>query len=222
MSLTSWDGEPQGKGGKPVQPVLEMGGGAAHTPADDRKTASTGSRAPTLTVIGLDISLTSTGIASRGWTTRIRSAGKNDATLYQRRARILGVARQVLDYCTHADLVVIEGPSYESKYGHPHDRSGLWWLIVHQLGGVPVVEVAPKCRARYATGKGGDDKAAVMREVARRFPWFDGGDDEADALVLAAMGYDAAGQPLCSMPATHRAALTAVAWPDLGPTAGVA
>jgi hypothetical protein len=53
----------------------------------------------------------------------------------------------------------------------------------------------------------------VVREVTRRFAWFEGGEDEADALVLAAMGADWLDILSVTMPQTHRKALDAVAWP---------
>ena len=40
--------------------------------------------------------------------------------------------------------------------------------------------------------------------------------NEADALVLAAMGADHLGAPLVDLPQTHRAALDAVQWPTRG------
>ncbi len=74
--------------------------------------------------------------------------------------------------------------------------------------------VSPNARAKYATGKGNAGKADVVREVTRRFDWFTGGEDEADALVLAAMGADWLGYPIVPMPAVHRKALDAVQWPE--------
>jgi crossover junction endodeoxyribonuclease RuvC len=172
-------------------------------------------------IVGLDLSLTCVGLARRGHTWTIKSTGLKTATLDHRAKRLAGLADSILNDCIHAALVVIEGPSHgQQRQGGQHDRAGLWWIVVHRLTrlNIPVVEVSPACRAKYATGKGNAAKADVMRHVARRFPWFDGGEDEADALILCAMGHDAAGQPIAVMPTTHRAALAAVTWPDLGPT----
>jgi crossover junction endodeoxyribonuclease RuvC len=169
-------------------------------------------------IVGLDLSLTCSGLATCDRTWTLKSTGKAGATLYSRAARLARLVDSVLDGCGGAGLVVVEGPSHgQQRQGGQHDRAGLWWLVVHQLTqiGVPVAEVSPACRAKYATGKGNAAKADVMRHVARRFPWFEGGEDECDALVLCAMGHDAAGQPLAVMPAAHRAALAAVTWPDV-------
>lgn len=175
-------------------------------------------------IAGIDPSLTGTGVAlintndrlaPETWT--ITTKGKAGDTLTQRAHRLHRIADEIGIYT--ADLVVIEAPAYSSRQGSQHDRSGLWWAIVHQMltTGIPVAEVAPSCRARYATGKGNAPKDAVLLAVARRYPHVAvNNNNEADALILAAMGADHLGAPLVEdLPATHRAALTAVHWPTL-------
>jgi Holliday junction resolvasome RuvABC endonuclease subunit len=164
------------------------------------------------TVIGLDPSLTHFGIASsRGWTRVLKPASRGHVRLQQLRDDILeAIPADVV-------LVVIEGPSYGSQArqaGH-HERAGLWWLVAHTMWkrGIDYAVAAPAARAKYATGKGNAAKADVVREVTRRFDWFTGAEDEADALVLAAMGADWLGHPIAPMPQTHRKALDAVRWP---------
>lgn len=171
-------------------------------------------------VIGLDLSLASTGIASSdGWLKRVQSKGAADATFAARARRIRDMRDEVLATVDGVGLVVIEGPSYGQSRGSSagsHDRSGLWWLVACDLhaAGVPVAVAAPAARTKYATGRGNASKDAVLAAVVRRFPaWDVDGNDVADALVLAAMGADGLGHPLVAMPGTHRAALDAVAWP---------
>lgn len=176
---------------------------------------------------GLDLSLQSSGIATiehgpaSGWTAkveRITSSGHKDDTLLQRQERLSMLCRYICKAVQGADLVLVEGPSYGSKFGHLHDRSGLWWLVVESLlcdWGHVVVEVTPTQRMKYATGKGQISKDAVLAAVVRRYPTIDvTGNDEADALVLAAMGARHLGEPIDDpMPKTHLAAMEAVAWP---------
>lgn len=177
-------------------------------------------------VVGLDLALVSTGVADNtGTVERIVSTGKANATLSQRATRLGELADQVITAASGwpaypvPALVVVEGPSFgQSRQRGEHDRAGLWWLVVHQLVdlGVPVAEVPPAVLKRYATGKGTAAKDAVLAAVVRRFPAVEvTGNDQADALVLAAMGADHLGHPMVPMPATHRAALQAVAWPDV-------
>jgi Holliday junction resolvasome RuvABC endonuclease subunit len=166
--------------------------------------------------IGLDLSLTGTGMASsRGWTRLLRPPAKARGHV-----RLDWIRDAVLEHVgsPHDNLVVVEGPSYGSQAGQSghHERAGLWWLVTHGLWkrGVDYAVASPKARAKYATGSGNAGKADVVREVTRRFDWFDGAEDEADALVLAAMGADWLGSPMVVLPQTHRKALDAVRWPD--------
>ncbi len=169
-------------------------------------------------VVGIDLSLTGTGIAdSFGTVQLVTSSGSKDADLASRWSRLRKVCGEVVQIVNVAqpDLVVIEAPAYASKLGSMHDRSGLWWLVVDRLLEVTdVVEVAPAGRAKYATGKGNASKDVVLAEVVRRFPDYTGSNNNsADAYVLMAMGLDHLGYPLVEMPALNRTALDAVRWP---------
>jgi len=176
-------------------------------------------------IVGVDLSLQSTGIATiqngpaSGWMAkveRITSEGHKTDTLQQRHTRLHNLRNAVCRRCEDADLILVEGPSYGSKGGHQHDRSGLWWLVTDWLIAHPLVEVTPTQRMKYATGKGQISKDAVLAAVVRRYPTVDvTGNDEADALVLAAMGARHLGEPIDDpMPKTHLAAMEAVAWPE--------
>ncbi|MBW1603437.1 hypothetical protein JJV70_15255 [Streptomyces sp. JJ66] len=168
-------------------------------------------------VVGLDISLTSTGVATLGGTVTIPTTGRRRDALTARHARLAHITREVLREVGAVDLVVVEGPAYRAAHmaGH-HDASGLWWRITGALidRGIPVAVMPPACRARYATGSGAARKTAVLAAVQQRYGAVCATDDEADALVLRAAGLDWLGQPLADVPAGHRAALGGVAWPD--------
>lgn len=170
-------------------------------------------------MVGIDLSLTSTGLATPAEVQRVRSKGVAKDSLALRYARLLALHDQVLAAATRPrlpNLVVIEGPSVNSRYGHAHDRSGLWWLVVGGLFEmeVPVAVMAPAARCKYATGKGSAPKDTVLSETVRRYRRFAvDGNDTADALVLCAAGMDRLGHPLVDLPQTHRAALDKVEWP---------
>jgi crossover junction endodeoxyribonuclease RuvC len=163
-------------------------------------------------VIGLDLSLASTGIAcSLGWVDR-----------YQPRL-MTGMVRlrAIRDWCADmvgvADLVVVEGLSFASQTGQHLTRAGMWHIVMEEIdaGGTPWAEVPPTTLKKYATGRGNAGKDEVLAAVIRRFPTIEvRGNDEADALVLAAMGADHLGAPMVEMPAVNRAALKAVKWPE--------
>jgi crossover junction endodeoxyribonuclease RuvC len=174
-----------------------------------------------IVVLGLDLSLASTGLATYsselGYQTR---ALKPPTRRSHGHDRLEWLLQTVESEFRHAHLVVVEGPSYGSanrgQRGH-HERAGLWWLVTHALWlRMSQVAVAPPAAVkRYATGKGNASKDTVLREVTRRFADFHGGNDEADALILAALAAEHLGHPIVEMPAAHRTALTAVEWPEL-------
>lgn len=164
-------------------------------------------------VIGLDLSLTATGVAGKDFA-EVITPPKN----IKGYERLRFIDADVMDlFARGADLTVVEGLAYAA---HDTNRAGagLWWLITYHLWkrGYPFVVVPPASRAKYATGKGNANKDTVLASVVRRFPSvLVDNNNAADALVLAAMGYDYYGHPLAVMPETHRAALAAVDWPEL-------
>ncbi|AXQ62974.1 RuvC-like resolvase [Gordonia phage Ashertheman] len=169
-------------------------------------------------VLGIDPSLTSTGLARitvtpptvadhRGaddvtiTTACVGEAGPKGATVEQRRARIQRARRSILRAATGADLAVIEVPFYnrQTTQAGLMDRSWLWGSVVdglHMLG-IPVVHVAAKQRAKFATDNGNSDKAQVAEAIGRLWSQVlvENGrhrqlrnDDEYDALVCATIG----------------------------------
>lgn len=162
-------------------------------------------------VLGLDLSLTSTGIARRRTVGRL-TPPKGQSGL----VRLRWIRERVLEAAAGADLVVVEGLAFSSNTGKAAERAGLWWLVADALdtAGIPVAVAPPASRCRYATGKGNAPKDAVLAAAVRRFPDVDvTGNDQADALWLCAMGCEYLGAPLADMPALHRQALSGVAWP---------
>lgn len=173
-------------------------------------------------VLGLDLSLTGTGIA------RIGGEGVEVLTTVRPGKR---VGHERIDYIMTAvyeaqrqqrlDLVVIEGPSYGSQGGQRghHERAGLWWLVTQGMWAVgrSYAVVAPTARAKYATGDGRAGKAAVLAAMRERYGHLITAgirnDNEADALALAAMGVDHLGGHIAEVPATNRNALIKADWP---------
>src|SRR5258705_10471238 len=97
-------------------------------------------------VIGLDLSLASTGLASSlGWVERYRP-------------RLAGMERlrAIRDWCREmtrgADLVVVEGLSFGSVTGQHLTRAGMWHLVMEAIDrDTPWAQVAPGPLKRYAT-----------------------------------------------------------------------
>jgi crossover junction endodeoxyribonuclease RuvC len=184
--------------------------------------------------VGLDLSLTSTGVViidNAGpildiRTHRIRTAGKEDAPLADRQRRLMRIQTEINELFPwdgeQTGLVVIEGPSFgQARQRGTFDRAGLWWLVVDMylsspLPGNQLAEVAPSARSRYATGKGNAAKDQVLAATIRRYPQVDvDGNDIADALLLAAMGARQLGWPIEDrLPVAMAAAMSAVRWPS--------
>ncbi|MFC4373330.1 hypothetical protein ACFO5K_04375 [Nocardia halotolerans] len=175
-------------------------------------------------VIGIDLSLTATGIAQSrvGEQTAdlrvIETTGRKNDRWIDRWHR--------LGYITHTishhvivnapTLAVIEAPAYASNTGAMHDRSGAWWLTYSMLAdeGVPILPVAPNIRAKYATGKGNASKDEVLAAAVRRYPLLDiNSNDTADAVILMAIGRRLIGDPIDDLPAKHLEALATLEIP---------
>ncbi|MFB7592393.1 hypothetical protein [Streptomyces sp. NPDC056169] len=181
------------------------------------------------TVVGIDTSLTATGIASSsgwcqvvGWTDKKRPLTKLSHP--ERAAALQHVRTLVLDTIGRPDLAVLETPALSRTGGGGHERGWLWWEVYSALTarGIPVGLMSTNQRMLYATGKGAATKNLIVDAVARRWPtWPTNGDDNAaDAVVLMAAGRDWLGHTLTPMPQTHRAAITKATWPE--PTAAAA
>lgn len=190
----------------------------------DTPTGATG----TPRVVGLDLSLTATG-----WATPEASGVYHPPRKMAGCERLAHLRDQIMNVrygpwgtisddgqgnvttgLLPVDLVVIEDYAY-SRANQAHqigELGGVIRLAFHEAQ-VPFVVAAPTARAKYATGKGTAGKSEVLAAAIRRLGYEGHDDNEADALWLRAMGLDALGHPLVTMPAVNRAALESVAWP---------
>ncbi len=181
-------------------------------------------------VLGIDPSLTSTGLALvEGGrvvnTGRIRSKAKG----YTRVESILDAISHELTtddprYPLYQDgrrydtdiKVGIEGPAMGAKGSSVVQIFGLWATITHQLWrwGLEPYIVPPSNRVKYATGKGNSSKDEVLAAVVRRYADVNvTGNDVADALIVAAMGARRYGVPLeQTLPAVNLTAMDKVQW----------
>lgn len=182
-------------------------------------------------VVGIDPSLTGTGLASIDTDDRLvidtetLASKASGGAVINRWSRLHHLVNAIDNRTVtqggraRVDLVVIEQPAFSRTNGHHHDRSGLWWLIVDRLTarGIPVVEVTPTGLKKYATGKGNAPKDSVLLAAARRYPHVDVDDNnQADALILAAMGARHLGHPIeDSLPKAHLEAMDKVDWPSI-------
>jgi Holliday junction resolvasome RuvABC endonuclease subunit len=188
-------------------------------------------------VIGLDISLTSTGV-SDGQSAHAIQTSSDDRL----EARMDHIVRGVVAFALSptqwtdtmpqgriADLAVIEAGAFSrgAQSEAAEILSALRFMVRHRLWrlGIPYAMVAPSTLKLYTTGYGKATKQQMVAAVDERHragladvKVKDGRYDRADALALAAMGYDRVAWPLpphFPAPPPHRDSLDAVVWPDL-------
>lgn len=178
-------------------------------------------------IIGIDPSLRATGLAVLGpsqvdpyWkVATIRSAApvappNPDLAQLRRMQKIVHQLRTAindLSYGVKPTYFVIEYPALSKNEGMAHERSGLWWMIYEMAvghGHVPILVVRPNLRAKYATGNARSSKDEVLLAASRRYPDVPmSNNNEADAVVLAAMGARMLGVPVDKLPLTNLDAL---------------
>lgn len=170
--------------------------------------------------LGLDLSLTSTGVASPlGWADRIRPRTRG----LDRLRTIVSQVRAYADGDQYA-LAAIEGPAYSRAGQAGHDElSALRWMVRDTLdrAGLPIAVIPPSTLKLWATGNGRATKGDMATAMDARHPGMGllSGQryDEADALALADMGTAWLNHWLLS-PVQQRA-MAGVAWPEAEVTA---
>ncbi|MFJ8855275.1 hypothetical protein [Streptomyces sp. NPDC102437] len=190
------------------------------SPTADRVVAPGGLR-----VIGLDLSLTSTGVAlPDGSTYRIKTRQKDG----DKRLLVIRNSLRAALAEHRAHLAVVEDLPVHAmaagRTGHVHG------VVKAELldAGVPYALVVPATLKSYACDHGNADKArmAAAAYLAAGVEFVDDrGGDQCDAWWLRAAGHDALGQPLFGMPQAQRDRLQKVDWPTAvrsKPAVGVA
>ncbi|MDT0306841.1 Holliday junction endonuclease [Streptomyces sp. DSM 44917] len=164
-------------------------------------------------VVGLDLSLTGTGIAQAdGSTTTVRTR----ASAGDRRLLTIALAvRDAVSITDGVDLVVIEDlPKHAMAAGITGMVHGVARAVLLETG-TPYVTVAPATLKAYATGKGSGDKTAMALAAFKRAGAEFADDNQCDAWWLRAAGLDRLGAPLFGLPAAQRDRLDRVAWPEV-------
>ena len=138
-------------------------------------------------IVGVDASLTSTGIAvinenNRQETLTIQS--KNTGS-----ERLIEIRKKLLQIVDDADLVVIEDYAF-ARANQAHqigELGGVLRVMFHELG-LNVLKVAPSAVKKFATGKGVASKEQMAVAVYKRWGKEFATNDEADAYTLAIIG----------------------------------
>lgn len=164
-------------------------------------------------VVGVDLSLTGTGIATTDGELTVRTNAADPIEM-----RLQAIRNAVLHRCAvvpPVDLVVIEdfvtrSPA-ASTLGMVH---GVVRVALVEAA-VPFVLVPPATLKKYVTGKGNAKKDDMRMETYKRFGLDLADDNQVDAYGLRAMALDALGYPLRDMPTAQRDSLEKITWPAL-------
>ena len=168
-------------------------------------------------IVGLDLSITATGIALADGTTRtIKTNPKDGDRRLVEIALQVGMALDSTDYGDACDLVVIEEA--------PPGLKGPAIKAIHMVHGAvrarlldfdtKYVVINPSTLKKYATGKSGADKTAMAMAAYKRTGREFADDNQCDAAWLRWAALDQLGHAEFTLPADQRAALSAVAWPQ--------
>lgn len=153
-------------------------------------------------MLSVDFSLTATGVcAITDAEAECITVGSKSTDWWDFGERPRGIAAAIDKW--HGEdrpAWVIESPSFMSR-GRGHDKVLVGWHMfvdhmVFELGYNPPLLVTPSQVKKFASGKGNAGKDEVLLAVARRFPDVQiKNNNEADALVLAAIGAAVMGEP---------------------------
>lgn len=175
-----------------------------------------------LRVLGLDLSITATGIAlPNGATQTIKTNPKHGDRRLQHIVDHVGLALGDTDYGDTCDLVVMEeappglkGPAIKAI----HMVHGAVRLRLIDFG-TPYVAINPTTLKGYATGSTSADKTAMAMAAYKRTGREFADDNQCDAAWLRWAGLDRYGLPEFELPKAQRERLTKAQWPDLGAVA---
>jgi Holliday junction resolvasome RuvABC endonuclease subunit len=156
-------------------------------------------------VVGLDLSMTATGIAERDGRTYTYNPGvKGDHRLTSIRKAVGLAVGQGVDLVVIEDAVVRSPAAVELGMVHGVVRPSL--LAV----GVRYVLIAPATLKKYATGKGNATKPDMRMALYQRMGIDLRDDNQVDATWLRYAGLQLLGEPVVQLPASQVAALDKV------------
>lgn len=158
-------------------------------------------------VVGLDLSITATGVARTDGSTFTVKVTVGDARLVDIREAV----RHELA-CQH--VAIEDLPTHAKGAGITGMVHGV--IRAYLLSwSIPYALVPPASLKKYATGRGNAGKPEMAVAAFKRAGVEFGDDNQCDAWWLRAMALDHLGSPICAMPANQRAALSAVRWPTI-------
>jgi Holliday junction resolvasome RuvABC endonuclease subunit len=163
-----------------------------------------------MTVFGIDLSLTATGVASFDgtlWDTATIRSAPSDKSPGAFLDRVNDIAARIISWCDpiEGDTVTIEGPALHAKSGQLDRIFGSWWIVYQALRehhAEPFV-IPPAVVKQLATGKGNAGKDEVLLATTRRLDAPVLNNNEADAAWLAVAATHIDGSGSFPLPQSH-------------------
>jgi len=165
-------------------------------------------------VLGIDQSLTSTGLAGVDWAYSL----KTPASLISGHERLAKIEREIFNLVDTGPVrvAVIERPAYGAVGNAKTQLAGLFTLITHLLWelGIPYAVVTSTNLKKFVTGNGKATKQDMIKTVSSYFPELGKLDsDQADAHGLVQMGHAYYYTPLLPLRKEQIEALAVPDWP---------
>lgn len=175
-----------------------------------------------MTVVGIDPSLTGTGLVIHrpGHTPDIYTIGSPTAATWpERQHRLETLRNRVMNAIPrNTTLAVMEGPSYGSSGSGTWDRAWYWGKLHDAFTAlkIPLAICPPKTRAKWVCDDGNADKPTVRAAIQKMWPDAPITNyDEADAMCFAAIANQHLRRPVPYLVLErHHLALSKIDWPQ--------
>lgn len=166
-------------------------------------------------IIGIDLSLTSTGVSCQGNMSIVSTKEKGAQ-------RLSIISKQILSICLDNEIecAIIEGYSFASRNSQAHSIGELGGCVRMTLwdAGIPYVDIPPTSRAKFATGRGNASKGEVMSAISAKTSIVfsgSGSDDMCDAWILEQMALAKIGKSEYTWGVSNMSALEKIDWSPL-------
>lgn len=136
-------------------------------------------------ILGLDLSLTATGIycdVCGGSVFKSKNKGME---------RLEDIWDSIDLHLSHVDICIIEGYSFGSRGRAIFSIGELGGVVKYNLykDGTPYIDAAPALVKKFATGKGNANKDEVLAASIRKLSYQGNDNNECDAYVLNRIGH---------------------------------
>lgn len=174
-----------------------------------------------LRIVGLDLSLTSTGFATETCAGTWKPKSRGVERLVELRTHVDALCCDAAAAGEPwASLVVVEDYAFSRAGAHSHELGelgGVVRVLLHDRG-IPWVAVNPSLLKSFACGKGNASKEEVLAAAIRKLGYGGSSFDEADAMWLMVMGM-ASCRNRGVLTDYQRKAVEKITWPELAAAA---